>query len=56
MSWLNGGSQLPRSTKEYSDNLRKYKDLTMMRILQERQRLNEIYWGGGSSAPNSARQ
>jgi hypothetical protein len=36
MSWMNGGSHLPRSTVEYSEILMKYKDLTMMRILQER--------------------
>jgi hypothetical protein len=36
MSWINGGCHLPRSTILYNEMLRKYKDLTMMRILQER--------------------
>ena len=33
MSWMNGGSHLPRTTVEYGEILNKYKDMTMMRIL-----------------------
>lgn len=33
MSWILGGSHLPRTTAEYSDLLRKYRDQTMMQML-----------------------
>ena len=45
MSWILGGSHLPRTTAQFNDLLRKYRDQTMMQVLQEKQRLNEIYWG-----------
>jgi hypothetical protein len=33
MSWILGGSHLPRTTTQFNDLLRKYRDQTMMQVL-----------------------
>lgn len=43
MSWINGGGQLPRTCKEYTEILKKYQNKTMMRILRKRDEYNQIY-------------
>lgn len=45
MSWLNGGSYIPKTTGNFRDLLRQYKDRIMMSCLKETQKLNDIYWG-----------
>ena len=44
MSWINGGGQLPRTCKEYTEILKKYQNKTMMRILSKRDEYNTVYF------------
>ena len=44
MSWIYGGGQLPRTTREYTDILKIYQRKTMMKILSERDHLNDVYF------------
>ena len=49
MGWLSGEGKIPNSTAEYTKLMRKYQDITTMRILQEREKLNEVYFSGDRS-------
>ena len=44
MSWIYGGGQLPRTCKEYTEIMKVYQNKTMMRILSERDHLNEVFF------------
>jgi len=46
MGWISGEGKIPDTTEEYTLLMRKYQDMTTMRILEERQHLNDIYFNG----------
>lgn len=51
MGWISGEGTLPGTTIEYTNIMRKYQDMTTLRILQERDHLNDIYFFGERSDP-----
>ena len=44
MGWISGEGKIPTTTKGYTQIMRKYQDITTLRILRERDHLNEIYF------------
>ena len=46
MGWLSGEGKVPGDTKRYAELKREYEKETTMRMLQERDHLNEIYFVG----------
>ena len=46
MGWLSGEGKLPSTTQDYTTIMRRYQDMTTLKILEERQHLNDIYFSG----------
>ena len=46
MGWISGEGKIPSSTAEYTKLMRKYEDMITLRLLQERQHLNNVYFYG----------
>ena len=46
MGWISGEGKIPSTTQEYTNLLRKYQEMTTLKILEERQHLNDIYFSG----------
>ena len=56
MGWLSGEGKIPNTTEGYTKLMRKYQDITTMRILQEREKLNEIHFMGDKSNQDEVKQ
>ena len=54
MGWISGEGKIPSTTEDYTTLMRKYQDMTTMRILEERQHLNDIYFS--EKNPNQEEQ
>lgn len=54
MGWISGEGKIPNTTAEYTRLMRKYQDITTMRILQERDHLNQVYFMGDRSNQDDA--
>ena len=46
MGWISGEGKIPSTTQDYTALIRKYQDMTTLKILEERQHLNDIYFSG----------
>lgn len=44
ISWISGEGKIPDTTQKYTKIMRKYQDITTMKILQERDHMNEVYF------------
>lgn len=46
MSWISNEGRLPETTAKYTQIMRKYQEITTLKVLRERDVLNELYFNG----------
>jgi len=54
MGWISGEGTIPSSTAEYTKLMRKYEDMVTLRLLQEREHLNNVYFYGDRAATDKS--